>query len=386
MSLHRQPVQASIGAVRIVDLVALGATRDRASFQPSSVWPMQQTGCMLDRRELVPAISRALLAIPDRLAHGLIVREIDTWTRLEFLGVMARSGVADALDQPRTSADIQQRSGVTDGELLDALLALGVALRELSVRGGRYRIRGRRLRAVAGNSTDLRGVVEELVAYDNPIYSALDAHLRGLEPQPYDANLGDVIAAASRIAEPVLGPTLRAVATKVQPSSVLDIGCGSGIYLHHVLEAVPTATGLGIDVNQPAVDTAIAQLSDLHKASRAEVRLGDIEVLADQIDKHDLVVLLNNIYYWPPEQRADILRTVGGVVAPGGTIVVATATPEGQPFNRHLDLMLRVTASSHRLPTQEELHRDLRAAQFDNVAIIEPIPKSGLIVATAQLP
>ena len=347
---------------------------------------VQQTDLMLGRRRLLPAIGRGLLTLPDRTAHGLIIRELDTWIRLEFLGLMVRSGVADAMAKPRTTAEIANQTDITDHDLLEAVLALGVSLRELREQHGRYSIRGRRIRAVAGRSADLRGVVAELIVYDNPIYTALESHLRGTPAQPYDADHGDVIAAASRVAEPVLGPTLRTVVADVRPSRVLDIGCGSGIYLRHVLEAAPTATGLGIDLDDGAVTGATAQLADLQGEGRCEVRRGDIETMSTELDQFDLVLLPNNIYYWPPEHRAEILRTVRGCIAPGGTLVLASATPRGQAFNRHLDVMLRVTSSSHRLPTTEEIEEDLRSAGFTEVSLVEPVPMSGLAVATARHP
>lgn len=107
---------------------------------------------MLERRSLLPKIGRGLLRVSDPVAHGLIVRELDTWVRLEFLGVMARSGVADALKEPATLEDVTDRTGIQDQQLLEALLALGLSLRELRIRRGRYSIRGRRMRAIVGSS------------------------------------------------------------------------------------------------------------------------------------------------------------------------------------------------------------------------------------------
>jgi len=98
----------------------------------------------------------------------LVVRELNTWIRLEFLGVIARTGVADALHEPRSLGEIAEKTRISDVDLLGALLDLGVALREVRERRGRYSIRGRRLRAIADRSPDLRGMVEELIVYDNP--------------------------------------------------------------------------------------------------------------------------------------------------------------------------------------------------------------------------
>lgn len=324
--------------------------------------------------------------MPDRSAHGLIIRELDSWIRLEFLGVMVRSGIADALTSRMTVEEIATKTGVTDHGLLEALLALGVSLREVRHSDGRYSIRGRRLRAVASHSSDLRGLVEELIVYDNPIYTALGSHLRGAPAQCYDADHGEVIAAASRVAEPILGPTVRFVARQARPSRVLDIGCGSGIYLRHVLELEPASTGLGIDLDHAAVAAASAHLVNLSGEARWEVRQGDIVAMAPDLGEFDLALLMNNIYYWPPEHRVEVLRAIRGCIAPGGTLLLASAIPDGQPFSRHLDVMLRVTSGSHRLPTSDELDDDLGSAGFADVSVVEPVPRSGLVVATARRP
>jgi SAM-dependent methyltransferase len=335
---------------------------------------------------LLPDIVRSLVRVPDSVAHGLLVKDVNAWIRVEFLGVMARTGLAEALRRPRTLEELLEETGLSDRDLLEALLALGLSLRELRFRNRRYRARGRRLRAITGSSPDLRGVVEELAVYGNRVYAAMDSHLRGAPPVAYDADCGAAIAASSRSAEPILGPAVRAVTRSETPQRVLDIGCGSGAYLRHMLEAAPTATGLGIDRDAGAIRVASDLLDPLRAVRRCELRQGDIEELAEEIGEFDLVTLLNNIYYWPSEHRSDILRTIRKVVAADGVLMLATATTKGHAFNRHLDLMVRVTASSHRLPTREEISIDLADAGYVDIETIEPVPKTGLLVAIGRNP
>lgn len=341
---------------------------------------------VLRRRDVAPDILRSLVGVADGAAHGLIAKDLNAWFRLEFLGVMARTGVAEALQRPRTLDELLGETALTDADLLEALLALGISLREVRFRRGRYRASGRRLRAIAGSSPDLGGVVEELVVYANPAYAAMDSHLRGAPAVAYDADCGAAIAAASRIAEPILGPTVRAVTRREDPRRVLDIGCGSGAYLRHMLTAAPAARGLGIDRDVGAIGAASDLLEPLRASGRCELRQGDIEHLAEEIGDVDLVTLLNNIYYWPPERRSEIFRTIRTVIAADGVLLVATATDDGPAFNRHLDLMVRVNASSHRLPTRHELRADLADAGYIDIETIEPVPTTGLLVVIARNP
>lgn len=166
---------------------------------------------------LLAAIGRSIVSIPDRTAHALALRDLNSWLRLEFLGVASRVGIADVLDSPSTLEQVAEGADIADAGLLVAFLQLGVALGELRLRRDRYEIKGRRLRAIAGQSVDLRGLVEGVVTYDSPIYISVGEHLRGLPPRDYLDGVGDVIAQSSRIAEPVLAPAIRSVTRAVTP-------------------------------------------------------------------------------------------------------------------------------------------------------------------------
>jgi SAM-dependent methyltransferase len=331
---------------------------------------------------LLTAVGRQAVSLPDRAAHALLIRDLNGWLRLEFVGVASRTGIVDALAEPATVESIAARAGITDVDLLEALLQLGVALRELHEHQGRYVISGRRLRAIAGRSIDLRGLVEEVVGYDSPIYTSLGEHLHGAAPRDYLHGVGDVIAQASRIAEPLLAPSVRAVVASTKPARILDVGCGSGLYLQHALESAGGASAVGIDLDADAIAAAERTLAGPIAAGRCELRTTDLDDLdvTDADQPFDLVLLLNNIYYWPPEQRAGVLARLRGL-APTGTVVVATATPTNQVLNRHLDIVLRVTQGSWRLPTASELVDGLRGAGFPHVDLVEPVPRAGVVVA-----
>lgn len=332
----------------------------------------------LSRFRLLAAVARRAVAVPDRTAHALVLRDLDHYVRLQFLGVASQTGVAAALaDGAATQSSVAGRAGVVDGELLEALLELGVALGELRRRGDRYAIKGRRLRAVAGRSADLRGVVEEVVGYGNVLYEAMAHHVRDGSKDDYLTGFGPIIAEASRMAEPALAPVIRTIVASVRPSTILDVGCGSGIYLAHALEACPDATGVGIDIDPEVAERAGPQLP----AGRGRAHHGDLATFHE--GPFDLVLLLNNIYYWPPVERPAALARLRAL-SPEGTAVVATAVPNRQPFNRHLDLIARASHGCYRLPTRDELDRDLRTAGFTAVEVTEPVPGLGVVVAIAR--
>jgi hypothetical protein len=330
------------------------------------------------RVRLLSAVARRAVAVPDRAAHALLLRDLDSYLRLQFLGVASQTGVARALaDGATTQTAVATRAGIADGELLEAFLELGVALGELRRRGDRYSIKGRRLRAVAGRSADLKGLAEEVVGFGNVVYEAMRHHLRDGSTDDYLTGFGPIIAEASRMAEPALAPVIRTIAADVGPGTILDVGCGSGIYLAHALSACPTATGLGIDIDPEVAERAAPQLPP----GRGEARHGDLATFDE--GPFDLVLLLNNIYYWPPDERPGALERLR-TLAPTGTAVVASAVPNRQAFNRHLDLICRVGDGSYRLPTKAELERDLGKAGFNEVEVTEPVPGLGIVVAIAR--
>lgn len=299
---------------------------------------------------------------------------------MECLGALARCGLADALNQPGTAAELAGRAELTDVELTGALLDLGVAHGLLRRRGERYRVRGARMQAVAGGrAPDVSGLAEEATAYDGPIYASVDRHLRGLPPQPYLSGLGDVIARASRIAEPVVGPWLAAQGGARRSERVLDVGCGTGVNLRWLAGALPAAELTGIDLEAEAVDAAQANVGTWGLGERVQVRRADLrdedETLAGP---WDLIVLSQNIYYWPVGARAELLAGLRRRLGPEGAVLVVTVVPTRAAIGRHLDLVLRVTSGSYRLPTIEELRADAITAGFTQVRARDLVPGLGM--------
>jgi SAM-dependent methyltransferase len=315
------------------------------------------------------------------LGRLLAARDLQSFLRLECLGTLTRSGLADALRAPGAAAELAARADLTDVELTTALLDLGVSLRLVRRRGTTYRARGARLRAVSsGRAPDVAGMVEEATAYDGPIYAALEEHLGGRPPAPYDTGLGDVIARASRLAEPVTGPWLAAQAAGARPARVLDIGCGSGVNLRWIAEALPSAEAVqGIDLDADAVAGARANLTEWGLDGRVSVARADLRSLPPELaGPWDVVVLAQNLYYWPVEERTGVLRQLRDLTGGTGTALVLSAVPARNAVGRHLDVVLRVTEGCYRLPTIDELRRHATEAGFTDVAVRDLVPGVGM--------
>jgi SAM-dependent methyltransferase len=299
------------------------------------------------------------------------------------LGVLSQTGLAPGLRRGGTAEELARAADLSDVALTTAVLDLAVSLRLVRRRGDRYRIRGLRGRAMAsGRALDMEGIAEEAVSYDSPIYAALAQHLRGLPPQPYDAALGDVIAKASRVAEPLVGPWLASTARSLGARSALDVGCGTGVNLRWLARGVATG-GLvqGIDRDAGAVELAITGLTGSGIAV-ARADLGDLP--QHLLGPWDVVLLAQNIYYWPPDERSALLARVGELAGGAGSVIAISAVPTRVAIGRHLDVALRVTVGCSRLPTPTELAADARTAGFSDVRVEQLAPGIGMAALIAS--
>jgi 4-hydroxy-2,2'-bipyrrole-5-carbaldehyde O-methyltransferase len=333
-----------------------------------------------------------LVARPHRVGRTGVLRDMDRWLRLQFLGAASQAGVARALTRGRASAaEVAERADLAHVELVEALLRVGVALGEVRERRGRYGIKGRRLRAVADpdRADDVGGLVEEIVGYDGPVYRHLDRHLRGEPVADYLDGVQDAVARASRLVEPLVGPFLGQLTRAIMPESALDVGCGTGVNMRWIAGADPGVRVTGIDAEAGVVERArrwLRQDGVDGVDDRCEVRHSRFPDLpADLRGPYDLVLLAQNVCYWPPDRRSEAMRQARELLTERGTLAVVTAaTPARLPFVRHLDLALRVTQGTFRLPTTDELRDDASAAGFGEPEVRTLTPGTGMVALVAR--
>jgi SAM-dependent methyltransferase len=309
------------------------------------------------------------LRLPHKRAHGLLARDFVSWLRVEFLGAAARAGLLAALTQPRGLDDLARELGLSDQGLLGSLLEVGVTVGELRREGDRWRLSGARARAMVDPAVDgLAALPEEAVVYGADVYRMVGERLAGAPPGDYLETHAELVARTSRVAEPILSTLVTDVVHTLRPRRVLDIGCGSGAYLRHVARASVATTGAGVDVAPEVVELARRNLASWGLGERFSVRQADLRELPDDLDgPWDLVLLLQNIYYFAPTDRPRLLGRLRSL-APQGTVVIGTAVAgTGDPAAAHLDLVLRSTAGNVPLPTSHELRAGLANAGFATI-------------------
>jgi SAM-dependent methyltransferase len=125
------------------------------------------------------------------------------------------------------------------------------------------------------------------------------------------------------------------------PGTVLDIGCGWGELMLRVLDAVPGATGTGIDLNTEDLARGRANA----EARGLQERVDFIEESAQGTDRAlaDLVICLSASHALsaaePPEHTADALRALRRLVTPGGRVLLAEGYWQRTPAPAELAAM-----------------------------------------------
>jgi cyclopropane fatty-acyl-phospholipid synthase-like methyltransferase len=156
-------------------------------------------------------------------------------------------------------------------------------------------------------------------------------------------------------------------------AAVLEIGCGSGIYLRYAAIRNPTLTALGVEL-QPAVATeARRNIREWGLESRVTIEEGDIRAMAPR-ERFDIATLYNNIYYFPVEERIALLKHVRTFLNQGGFLLLITACRGGSLGVEALNLWGAATRGAGRLPDEQELVRQLQQAGFSRINTMNLLP------------
>lgn len=220
------------------------------------------------------------------------------------------------------------------------------------------------------------------MTYHGSVYEELGARLSGAPNGDYLVQFADVIAASSRAIEPFLASWVKSTVRSLKPARMLEVGCGSGVYLLHAANAHPGVTGVGIDVQPSVVAAATQNLEHWGIGHRFVIHEGDVRAFEPK-ERFDLVTLYNNIYYFDPDERLDILVQLHAL-APNGALAVVSMMRGKSVASADLDLTLQSTLGCFPLPACDELTEQLRRAGYSNVTRTPLFPGEPLLALLAR--
>lgn len=295
--------------------------------------------------------------------------ELKSFYKLTYLAAAGESGLLSRLASgPATLDSLAEFYTVTaDGrEALQAWLQFGIRLGLLSVGPGGYALRALARRLAQPENDPVLAMVEEVVDLHHKLITATIPRLRAGQLWSLDEQDGELIARSSRILESFQAEVIRSTFPAHGPLRLLEIGCGSGVYLRYAAERNPALTALGLELQPPVAAMARTNLRSWGLEDRVAVETADIRKKAPE-EFFDIATLYNNIYYFPVEERITLLRHVFSFLKPGGFLLLTTCCQGGSVGAEALNLWGAATRGAGRLPAEEELFTQLREAGYATV-------------------
>ena len=346
-------------------------------------------------RERLAPVTSALLGMVETARQGrlparaLAIADSRSLVRALFLASATRADLLPYLRTERTLDELIERTGSRRPDRLRAWLGVGADLGELRRRRDRYRVVGIRGRALADGDGLLIAHYRSMLEYQIGPYAELQ-ELLAEGPAQGRGDLeryADDIAKVSLAAAPFVSSLVRSTVSELGPVRILDVGCGTGIYTKVALDADPGAQVDGIDLAQDVIRAARQDMVESGLSSRAQLHVGDVrEWLPASGKRFELVMLLNNIYYFDRQQRQELYRQLGASLVDGGQLLVVTMTAPGSVAAAHLHFMLSCQEGTASLPQRAELVSDLAAAGYQTIEERKLVPTEPFVGIRARRP
>lgn len=255
-----------------------------------------------------------------------LMKDWQALVRMHFIHAAYESGLLKALAVPCERQVLIEKLQVKRPELFDALLDVGLATKELGMKNRQFFIKGKRSKAVVGARGDmLAAMVQANITYYSDAYRHAAGRLRGDELGDDLHRMGDLVARFSKLAEPVMKDFIVGLVSGRNPMHILDVGCGSGVFLHAAHSANRNATGAGLDIDEAAVRQATNNIVQWGLEDRFRIFHGDTRHPPGGLEgPFDLITLFNILYYFNEEDRIELIHNLRAMLAPQGVLAIAT--------------------------------------------------------------
>jgi len=302
--------------------------------------------------------------------------ELKSFYRLTYLAAAGEAGLLNRLASgPSTLDSLADFYHANAGgrEALEAWLQMGIHLRLLNLGPRGYALRGLARKLARPETDPVLAMVEEVVGLHHKLITRTIPKLRAGELWELTDQDGELIARSSRILEAFQADIIRSTFPGHGALRLLEIGCGSGIYLRHAAERNPSLTALGLELQPPVSRMARANLRSWGLEGRVKIETGDIRRKSPDVP-FDIVTLYNNIYYFPVAERVTLLKHIGSFLKPGGFLLVTTCCQGGSLGTEALNLWGAATSGAGRLPAEDEMVRQLREAGYSRIKTRNLLP------------
>jgi cyclopropane fatty-acyl-phospholipid synthase-like methyltransferase len=303
-------------------------------------------------------------------------KTLNEFYRAGFISTAISEGIYDVLSKGPASLKYIQRNFGTDvdQEGLKAWLDFGVAIGELDKRDEIYNIKKAFSKKLLKPSNDaLKAFFQSRVEVFYDYIIKTPAHLKQNKKMNYSHSYGELLARASRTLESILIEVVDKVIPTDGRCSLLEVGCGSGIYIKRACDRNPILTVTGLELQKTVVDFARENVNAWQIEDR--VNIEHIDVRQYQTDQQfDIVTFFNLIYYFPENERTDLLRNLRGLINTGGKLILTTLCPVNDPSVQLLNLWSSMTEGFGPLPYPDNICSQLKAAGFNQAQFEQLVP------------
>ncbi|HXS77948.1 MAG TPA: class I SAM-dependent methyltransferase [Terracidiphilus sp.] len=303
-------------------------------------------------------------------------KELKAFYKLTYLAALGESGLLSLLATAPATFDSIADFCAARGqgrEALEAWLQMGVRLRLLTTGTSGYSLIGIAKTLARSENDAALAMVQEVAGLHHKLIADTVSKLRHGELWTLADQDGELIARSSRILEAFQTEAIQRTFPGQGAVRLLEIGCGSGIYLRHAAEHNLSLTALGMELQPEVAAFARTNLRTWGLESRVNVEDGDIRSKTPG-ESFDIATLYNNIYYFPVADRVALLKHIGGFLKPGGFLLLTTCCQKGSLGAEALNLWGAATAGCGRLPSEDELVSQLREAGYGNVKTTNLLP------------
>ncbi len=299
-----------------------------------------------------------------------ITRLMKPFYQLGYIAALVEHGYFDILSAgPASLEKLMAESGINEknGSAFHAWLQAGSRLKILRLDKGQYHLNGlaKSLAAIPENDA-LLAIIQEIATLHHKLILYTPEKLKSGEKWSLDDQDGEVVARSSRIVEPFQTAMIQSLFPKDEPVHLLEVGCGSGIYIKEAAMHNQRLTAVGVDLQEDVVEMARTNIKRWQVQDRVRIENGDIRE-KNYESEFDIVTLYNNIYYFPVPERVALLEHLKAFLKPGGSLILVTGCQGGQPLMEMLNLWGAATEGADRLPAPDEMAAQMQAAGFERV-------------------